>query len=246
MERKTAGINTALTKTETKDRKRVKRVTIKQFIDECPNHFNGRKGNIPDVISLHNTGGTKISSAHWWFLDPESQTSAHYLVGLDGEVRQYVNITDGAYCNGTTTYKNQKHCYLNATNGIVKMRSQNANLYTISIEFVGNVGDSLTEKQLEVAVELIRHIRNMVKILYRKEIPLNRLYIIGHYEIAPLTRGDCGKGIQYDEIINRLKGVPVDTVTHKKEEVPEQNPKTSDKPKIRKWFDIKKRRKLIK
>ena len=203
----------------------------KKFTDHCPNHFLGRKGNVPDMISLHNTGGTDISSAHWWFLNKNSCTSAHFLVGLDGELRQYVNIADGAYCNGTTTDKNQKHCYLNATNGIVNTRSQNANLYTVSIEFVGNVGDSLTEPQLEVAVKLIRHIQYEIRRLYLKDIPLNRLHIVGHYEIAPLTRGECGKGIQFDEILKRLKPsnhVKVDKVTHKKEESPEQNPKTSD------------------
>ena len=70
-------------------------MTIKKYIDSCPNHFNGRKSNIPDVIVLHNTGGSNISSAHWWFLDKTSQTSAHFLVGLDGEIRQYVNLADG-------------------------------------------------------------------------------------------------------------------------------------------------------
>ncbi len=215
-------------------------MTIKSYISQCPNHFNGRRSNVPDVIVLHNTGGTNISSAHWWFLDKTSQTSAHFLVGLDGEIRQYVNLADGSYCNGTTADKTAKHYYGNATNGVVKTRSQNANFYTVTIEFVGNVGDALNATQLQTAVELIKYIRNEVKRVYNKDIPVNRLHIIGHYEVAPLTRGYCGKGIQYDEILRQLKVVPVATkpaeptpepVEHKPEEKHEENPDTSDKPK---------------
>ena len=203
-------------------------MTIKQYIDICPNHFNGRKSNVPDVIVLHNTGGTKISSAHYWFLNKESYTSAHFLVGLDGEVRQYVNIADGSYCNGTTNDRTKAHFYGNATNGVVKTRSQNANLYTVSIECVGDVGEDMTKAQFEAVVSLIRYIRNEVKRIYLKDIPLNRLHIIGHYEVAPLTRGYCGKNFQYDKIIKELKGLTVDEVRHKAEVKPEENPDTSD------------------
>lgn len=249
MQRKTAATNTISTSTEISAWERVKKVTIKKYIDSCPNHFNGRKSNIPDVIVLHNTGGSNISSAHWWFLDKTSQTSAHFLVGLDGEIRQYVNLADGSYCNGTTTDHTKKHYYGNATNGVIKTRSQNANLYTVSIECVGNVGDKLTSEQLEAVVFLIKYIRFEIKRIYLKDIPINRLHIIGHYEIVPLTRGYCGKNIQYDEILNTLNPKPFipEPVIHKKEEV-EENPKTSDiktEKTIRK-IDIKNRKNLIK
>ena len=225
-------------------------MTIKSYVEKCPNHFNGRKNNIPDVIVLHNTGGMKISSAHWWFLDKTSDTSAHFLVDRDGEIRQYVNLADGSYCNGTTSDKTKKHYYGNATNGVVKTRPQNANLYTITIEFVGNVGDPLTETQLETAVTLIKYIRKEIERIYNKTVPLNRLHIIGHYEVAPLTRSDCGKGIQIEDIIERLKErtdvvkktdpepeIPKqetaapkpDSVKHKPEIKAEENPKTTDR-----------------
>lgn len=192
----------------------MKKVTIKDYTDRCVNFFSNRKDTstgkryYPDMISLHNTGGMNISSAHWWFLDSSSYTSAHFLVGLDGEIRQYVNISDGSYCNGTTRDSSKKHYYGNATNNIVKSRSINANLYTVSIEFVGNVGDPLTEKQFESAVELIEHIKAEIKRIYGKEITIDRSHLIGHYEIAPLTRGYCGKNIQFDEIIKRLNKEP--------------------------------------
>ncbi len=216
-------------------------MTIKKYINECPNHFRGREGNIPDVIVLHNTGGTKISSAHWWFLDAASKTSAHFLIGLDGEIRQYVNIADGSYCNGTTNDRTKPHYYGNATSGVVKTRPQNANLYTVSIECVGNVGDALTDAQFQAVVALIRHIRSEVKKIYLKDIPLNRLHIIGHYEVAPLTREYCGVNLPYDRILKELKGLTVEEVRHKAEVKPEENPKTSDVPETAE--DVKKPKK---
>ena len=196
-------MNTAI-----RGRKAVKKVTIKNFIDDCPNHFTGRKGNIPDIIVLHNTGGNKISSAHWWFLDKESLTSAHFLVGLDGEIRQYVNIADGAYCNGTSINKNKNSYYKNATNPIVKSRSANANYYTVSIECVGDCGDRLTEAQMDSVVELVNHIKEQIRKVYGKVIRFDRNNLIGHFEICPKSKSTCGVNIQYDEILDRLDFKP--------------------------------------
>ena len=176
---------------------------IKKY--NSPNFFKDRLGNKPDIVVLHNTGGTSISSAHHWFLNNVSYTSAHFLVGLDGEVRQYVDLKDGAWCNGTSADKTQNAFYGNATNNIVKNRSQNANLYTVSIEFVGNVSDVLTEKQIETAVQLINHIKIEVKKIYGRDLKIDREHLIGHYEIVPKTRAYCGKNIQYNLLIDRLK-----------------------------------------
>ena len=216
---------------------------IKDYTKECvnffPNRYSKSTGNryYPDMIVLHNTGGTNISSAHWWFLDKASQTSAHFLVGLDGEVRQYVDLRNGAFCNGTSTNEESNAFYKKSTSINVKSRDFNANLYTVSIEFVGNVNTELTEAQLQTAVELIRHIQTEVKDIYGKEIKLDRKHIIGHYEVAPETRGYCGKKIQFEKIIERLNEkrehltVPIPEPAIPSEEVqPEKNPKTTDKP----------------
>ena len=193
---------------------RVKKVKIKDYTGKCPNYFYKRYSKskdcyfYPDIIVLHNTGGYNISSAHYWFLNEESQTSAHYLIGLDGEVRQYVRLTDGSYCNGTSSNPNSKAFYKTATNEIVKEREYNANFYTVSIEFVGDVGDRLTVQQLTAAVDLIEYINTQLEKLYGVTIPYDRKHIIGHYEINPKSRATCGVNIQFDEILKRLNKEP--------------------------------------
>lgn len=189
-------------------------MTIKDYTGKCPNRFYKRYSNsykryfIPDLFVLHNTGGYKISSAHYWFLNEESETSAHYLIGLDGEVRQYVKLTDGSYCNGTSSNPNSSACYEAATNEIVKEREYNANFYTVSIEFVGDTGDRLTDQQLTAAVELIEYVNTQLEKLYGMTIPYDRKHIIGHYEINPKKKSRCGVNVQYDEIIKRLNKEP--------------------------------------
>lgn len=180
---------------------------IESYADKCPNRFNGRKGNIPDVIVFHNTGGKKISSAHHWFLNAESQTSAHFLVGLDGEVRQYVNLADGAWCNGTSSDRAAAHYYGNAESGVVRTRPQNANLYTVSAEFVGDVGSPLTKYQDRAAVELTDFVLTELERIYGFVFPLNSLHVISHGAVAPLTRRGCGDGIDIESVIRRVSRI---------------------------------------
>lgn len=226
-------------------------MTIKDYTKDCVNFFKERYSRetgqyySPDMIVLHNTGGERLSSAHWWFLNPSSQTSAHYLVGLDGEVRQYVDLRNGAFCNGTSTNPTSNAYHKKSTSLNVQSRAFNANLYTVSIEFVGNVNTKLTEAQLQTAVELIRHIHAEVKRIWGREIKLDRTHIIGHYEVVPETRGYCGKKIQFNEIIEMLKKkdepliVPIPEPVPQPEKVqpeefkPEENPKTTDQPSLK-------------
>lgn len=181
------------------------RPNIMDYTDRCPNKFIGRKGCVPDMIVFHNTGGRKISSAHHWFLNPKSQTSAHFLVGRDGEIRQYVSIADGAWCNGTSATPNAKHYYANAKSPVVKSRPKNANLYTVSVEFVGNSGETFTTRQKVAAVVLCDYIRNEIERIYGTRPPLNRLHIIPHCEVVPLTRPTCGKHLPIETVIRKLE-----------------------------------------
>jgi N-acetylmuramoyl-L-alanine amidase CwlA len=69
-----------------------------------PNFWPGRKGHsmavAPSYIVLHTTVGTREAAAAR-FLDPNSQVSAHYIVGLDGSVTQLVSEVDAAWHAGT-------------------------------------------------------------------------------------------------------------------------------------------------
>lgn len=181
-------------------------MTIKKYL--TVNYFPSRKGYIPDIIVLHNTGGNNISSAHYWFLDSTSQTSAHFLVGQDGEVRQYVELHDGSFCNGTSINKTANSYYKNSPHPIINSRAYNANYYTYSIECVGHVDKALTEAQIKVVAELVRYISKAHAKLYGVPLKIDRQHIIGHYEINPKTRSTCGRNIQFDKIIEYVNREP--------------------------------------
>lgn len=67
---------------------------------ESPNMHRGRGGERPRAIVLHTSAGSFASAADW-FERVESEVSAHYLVGLDGRVAQFVDEADTVRANTT-------------------------------------------------------------------------------------------------------------------------------------------------
>ncbi|WP_175548458.1 N-acetylmuramoyl-L-alanine amidase [Lutispora thermophila] len=173
-----------------------------------PNKYNGRNGWKPDMIVSHITEGDFESSVSW-LCNPESQVSSHFVVAKDGRVMQLVELTDSAWCNGTSTdIKNSNH-YSISTLEQVKARKTNANYYTISIEHEGfsNQGQGkLTDIQLEATIWLHKYIVDEVKRIYGVDIPLDREHIVGHYQIDPIRKSFCpGQNFQFEEILKALR-----------------------------------------
>lgn len=92
------------------------------------NHTKG--GNRPRVVILHIIVGT-LAGADSWFRNPRSKVSAHFGVGKTGTLYQWVDTADRAWANA------------------------GANSYSISIENEGDVGDALTEAQLNRCAEIL-------------------------------------------------------------------------------------------
>lgn len=61
-----------------------------------PNHYQGRCGYTINHITLHIMVG-HLAGTDSVFSRPSSQASAHYGIGADGAIHQYVNETDGSY-----------------------------------------------------------------------------------------------------------------------------------------------------
>lgn len=106
-------------------------------------------GALTDVIGLviHTMVGT-LAGTDAEFGNPASQRSAHYGVGLDGSVHQYVALTDAAWANGSPN-----------PGGRWTQTSDNANLHTISIETEddGNPdGQPVTDDQYSAVLALGR------------------------------------------------------------------------------------------
>lgn len=170
---------------------------IKQM--KSPHHCS-RDGQKPCLIVWHIADGTYNGTVAWE-CNPNSGISSHFVLGENGEVAQLVPLTEAAYTQGVVK---------KPTHPLVKMRTNvNPNLYCISIECAGywsKTKGKLTEKQLQAAAELTKHIVAEVKRIYGVEIPIDRQHMIGHCEINTVTRPHCpGELFPYDELISLAK-----------------------------------------
>lgn len=70
-----------------------------------PNHYNGRNGYAVTHITLHIMVG-HLAGTDSVFLNPDSQASAHYGIGANGSVHQYVSEDDGSYSDANFASNN--------------------------------------------------------------------------------------------------------------------------------------------
>lgn len=173
--------------------------------DTTPNQ-GSREGWKPDVIVFHIADGTYGGTISW-LKNPKSQVSAHFVLGKEGQVTQLVPLDRMAWCNGTSLKQGDSRYYGKAASGLVKIRTTNANYYTVSIEcegFYRETHGTLSDAQLTGAVQLVQWIRAELKRIYGVEIPLDRQHIIGHDEVTPITKPNCpGEQFPFEEILRR-------------------------------------------
>lgn len=139
----------------------------------CAN-FSSREGYKPEVIVVHISAGSLTSMTNW-FQTPNSQASAHYGVGKDGSVLQYVEEKNKAWHAGRVNNPNFK----------LYKQGINPNLYTIGIENEGLDLVNATDTQRKSLYELI------IDVCKRNNIPIDRDHIIGHYQIDSINRQYC-------------------------------------------------------
>lgn len=70
-----------------------------------PNHYNGRNGYTVTHITLHIMVG-RLAGTDSVFLNTGSQASAHYGIGADGAIHQYVSEDDGSYSDANFASNN--------------------------------------------------------------------------------------------------------------------------------------------
>jgi hypothetical protein len=71
-----------------------------------PNYYNGRDGYHVDHITLHIMVGY-LTSADNYFQLPASSASAHYGIGGNGEIHQYVSEADGSWSDANYASNNR-------------------------------------------------------------------------------------------------------------------------------------------
>lgn len=155
-----------------------------------PNYTSGRTGNKVIAIVEHIMDGT-LEGTDSWFADPSSQVSAHFGVGKNGEIHQYVDIDNEAWANGVVAKPSWPLLIPNA----------NPNSYTVSIEHEGHRGDVLTEAQYQATLSLQRWL------IAEFGIVPNTDTIIGHNRIDGVDRANCpGAGFPWNRLFKDLAG----------------------------------------
>jgi N-acetylmuramoyl-L-alanine amidase len=148
-----------------------------------PNKKSGRAGYKPEAIVVHIMEGT-LAGTDSWFKSPTSKVSAHYGIGQNGEVHQYVAEGDTAFHAGRThncTWKGRR-------------KDVNPNLNTIGLEHEGQAATPWSDKMYNASAELIADIAN------RWSIPIDREHIVGHREIY--GKKTCpGSKVDIDKLI---------------------------------------------
>lgn len=177
-------------------------------IDWCPfaikrpiiadNFATGRGAHQVTAVVLHIAAGS-LAGVYATFNQPGRKASAHFCVGKDGTIEQYVSVNDTAYANGLSWQNNQ---WLNPRGRVVQPTWQNLipktnpNLYTVSVEHEGFPQDVWTTEMYDANNRLLLWLADQFNLTYAP-----RRTLIGHCEIDPLDKANCpGPNVNYDRI----------------------------------------------
>jgi N-acetyl-anhydromuramyl-L-alanine amidase AmpD len=175
------------------------------------NYDVGRSGQKVKAVVMHIAAGS-MAGVFPTFNDPNRLASAHFCIGKDGTIEQYVSIDDTAYGVGMRYANGQ---WYNPRGVLAKpswMGMQpplNPNLYTISVEHEGQPEDQWTPQMYDANTRLLQWIAKQINVMY---VP--RQTLIGHFEIDPIDRPNCpGPNVKWDQIAADANGAPTpDTV----------------------------------
>lgn len=156
-----------------------------------PRGTQGRNGNKVIAIVNHIMSGTLFGTDSW-FKNPSSEVSAHFGVGKNGEIHQYVDINNVAWGNGV----------VNQPSWPLLIANVNPNYYTVSIEHEGQSGEQFTEGQYQATLALHRWL------IETFGLQVNEDTIIGHNRIDSVNRANCpGSGFPWQRLFIDLKEV---------------------------------------
>jgi len=160
------------------------------------NKETGRRGFHPEAVVVHIMDGT-LAGTDAWFANPASQVSAHYGIGMAGQIHQYVAESDTAWHAGRRSQPTWR---------LIKP-DVNPNLYTIGIEHEGRADTPWSEAMLAAGTGLAAAVCN------RWSIRVDRNHLIGHREIY--ARKTCpGSWIDLDAWVDRVRQAVLDPATY--------------------------------
>lgn len=130
-----------------------------------------------DMIILHSMDGY-FDGTTQWFLNPTTKTSAHYGVGMKGQVRNFIPENATAYHSGQ---------------------------YSINQRSIGIEHEDLANNKIVRSEELYEASAQLVADIARfYDIPLDRNHIKKHNEIVATA---CPGTLDVDRIVNRAREI---------------------------------------
>ena len=157
-----------------------------------PASDNWRKAEIPravKAIGIHIAEGSE-EAVDSWFNNPKSDVSSHFLVGFDGEIRQYASIHYVTFTQG--------RIHNPVWPGLISGR--NPNDYIVSIEHEGDGRTRWPESQLYASSML------SAWLCWRFKLPVDPLRFVKHNEIFSLK--SCpGPAFDRENYLERVRGV---------------------------------------
>ncbi|MCR4441712.1 MAG: N-acetylmuramoyl-L-alanine amidase [Peptococcaceae bacterium] len=154
-----------------------------------PRGTKGRNGHKVIAVVDHIMDGTLQGTDAWFNNEKSGGASAHFGVGKNGEIHQYVSLGDVAWHAGN----------VDEPSWALLKPDINPNWYTIGIEHEGHPGDVMPEPQFQATLALHKW---LVEIF---NLEVNRDTIIGHYRIDSVSRANCpGPNFPWDRLFLEL------------------------------------------
>jgi N-acetylmuramoyl-L-alanine amidase len=137
--------------------------------------YNTRDSRKITCIVLHHTASFKTASDVDWLCNPQAKASAHYVIGLIGEIYQLVRDIDIAWHAGDSIFKGVRF----------------VNQYSIGIELTGDTNTTaLTDPQYKSLIWLVKKLM--------KEYSITIDNITDHRSIALPVGRKTDLGIYFD------------------------------------------------
>lgn len=161
------------------------------------NFWPDRAGQKAQAIVDHVADGN--GSLFGWFSQPSAEVSAHFWIGKDGSIEQYVPLSAAAWANGPLNNPNLAIPLIAAC----KRNGTNPNRVTVSLEFEGKPSDFLTPAQTIAGRKVHVWLRDTLG------IPLDRLHVLGHRDFDSVTRSNCpGPNFPWSEMMDKPAAQP--------------------------------------
>lgn len=154
------------------------------------------------AIVIHVTGPGSMAGMASWFKNPASQVSAHFGIGKNGELHQYVEMGDAAWHAGILNRPDLSNPLIAqwVRDGI------NPNRCHIGIELLlGGPAEPLVDYPLmeQTLTALLAWISQTTG------VPLDRTHVIGHYQIDGVNRASDPKCcVDFDRVLHPFSAVP--------------------------------------